>query len=146
MKRRRFRNMRLLHLSDVNLSSGYDIDITVEMPSPIITTNYDALLADVAANWSITTHPDTDHFIQLPHHGWPRAPRLRFCEILVALAAPKDRIDELIGDHRTELRNLVAEHGVRWGIWIRRCRLICETCRMLPTMALRIWAIWRATS
>jgi hypothetical protein len=96
MKRRRARNMRLLHLSGVHFDSNYDIDIGVKFPSPIMTTNYDALLADTAVNWSVTTHPDADHFMRFPHHFQPRTPRLRFCEIFVALTAPKGRIDELL--------------------------------------------------
>jgi hypothetical protein len=140
MKRRRHRNLRIIHLSDVHYSSNYDIDITFQMKPCIGTTNYDALMTRLAAHAKL--HPS---FIQYPHHAWWKAPRLRFCEALVSLTAPKGRIDELIGDHRQELRDLISQHGERWGISIRRFRLISETCRMLPTIALRVWAIWRAT-
>jgi hypothetical protein len=76
MKRRQARNMRLLHLSGVHFNSNYDIDITAKFPSPIMTTNYDALQADTAVNWSVSMNADTDHFMRFPHHFQPRTPRL----------------------------------------------------------------------
>jgi hypothetical protein len=68
---------------------------------------------------------------------------LRLCEMIVAITAPKGRIDEFLGDHRTELRNLVSEFGVARGTWICRLRLAGTTLRMLPAIAVRLWGLWK---
>lgn len=64
-------------------------------------------------------------------------PRLGWCEMLVALTAPKGRIDEYIGDHHEELARLVRRFGLRKGMWICRCRLLMTTFRMVPAIAIR---------
>lgn len=68
---------------------------------------------------------------------------LRLCEAIVAITAPKGRIDEFLGDHRTELRTLVSEFGVVRGTWICRLRLTGTTLRMLPTIVVRLWVLWK---
>jgi hypothetical protein len=141
MNERRYRHM--IRLIKAHRSENFDIDITFQMKPGAMTTNFDALLDKFDAQAKLTPPFHLDHIY--PHHGRRRAPCLRFCEALVSLTAPKGRIDELLGDHQKELQDLISQHGERWGVWIRRLRLISETCRMLPTIALRVWAVWRAT-
>jgi len=69
-------------------------------------------------------------------------PRLAWCEMLIAVSAPKGRIEEYLGDHEEELAKLVERFGVRKGIWIRRYRLLTTTFRMLPAIAVRAFRLF----
>jgi hypothetical protein len=76
--------------------------------------------------------------------------RLLFCEKVVAIIAPKGRIDEFLGDHAEELEGLVRQFGLRQGAWICRLRLAGTVLHMLPAkimrfgqIATRIAVLWR---
>lgn len=103
-------------------------------------------------------------FIQVKHHGRrslapgsgfahpnflrPRLvqiPQLGGCEMLIALTAPKGRIDEYLGDHHEELATLVKTFGATKGVWICRYRLITTMFRMVPSIAVRAIRLFYST-
>ncbi len=68
--------------------------------------------------------------------------RLGLCEMIVAITAPKGRIDESIGDYQTEMHNLVQKYGVAGGTWICRLRLTGTVLRRIPAIAVHIYELW----
>jgi hypothetical protein len=106
---------------------NHDVDISFWLPPGNVTTNYDSLLTRLRDLRTLRRE----------------APQLRVCETIVALIAPKGRIEEFLGDHRDELHSLVCEFGTVRGAWICRGRLAGTVVRMLPAIVVRAMFLWK---
>jgi hypothetical protein len=68
--------------------------------------------------------------------------RLKWCETLVALTAPANRLEEALGDYDNDLAELLKRFRRRRAIWIMRYRVTVATFHRLPAIALRTFRLW----